>query len=198
MPTVKALLLGDAGVGKTCIAHRFIANEFDDKTFATIGAASLAGTVKMKNNEVLTFNIWDTAGQERYRSLAPMYFNGAGIAFLVFDITKRSSFDTLDQFYSLLKQKAPENIVFVLVGNKSDLANVRDVDREEAEDYATKIDAKFYLETSALDGTNVHRLFERAAELEELPYEPEVGDFQVNITETSSGASAKKPNEKCC
>ena len=194
MSSVKALLLGDTGVGKTCISSRFVDENYSSEPKPTIGAASLSRTIEVCDRTV-TFNIWDTAGQERYRGLAPMYFNGAGVAFLVFDITQRSTFACLDQFYTLLKQRAPENIVTVVVGNKIDLLSMREVSREEGQEYATKIGAEFYLETSAVDGTNIFELFAQTAQLPNLPFEPEVADFVIDLRD---GAERRDDKKSCC
>ena len=164
MPKVKTVLVGDAGVGKTCIAERIVKNEFNENTYATVGAANMTVNFKTATNEI-TFNIWDTAGQERYRSLTPMYFAGAQVAILVFDITSSLSFKALDSFFTLLQQKAPADCVYFLVGNKIDLGEKkRQVSKEEAENYRQKVGAQFYIETSAATGENVKELFSRIAD----------------------------------
>ena len=195
MPTIKSLLLGDTGVGKTCIAQRFVSDKFTIDTGSTIGASSLNKTIDNTQNHPVTFHIWDTAGQERYRSLTPMYFNGAGVAFLVFDITNRASFECLRQFHALVKQRAPENIILVLVGNKVDMESNRVVETADAEAYAREIGAAFYIETSAKDGTNVNDLFQQTADLSNLPFEPDVASFAVNLDPRGPPPQEKK---SCC
>ena len=163
-PKVKTVLVGDAGVGKTCIAERIVKNDFNENTYATVGAANMTINFKTTKTEV-TFNIWDTAGQERYRSLTPMYFAGSQVAILVFDITSSLSFKALDSFYNLLQQKAPADCVYFLVGNKSDLGEEkRQVTVAEAEAYKDKVHALFYMETSAATGSNIKELFTRIAD----------------------------------
>ena len=195
MPTVKSLLLGDTGVGKTCLAQRFVNGDFTIDTVSTIGASSLNKTITNSQSQPVTFHIWDTAGQERYRSLTPMYFNGAGVAFLVFDITNRASFECLRQFHTLIKQRAPENIVLVLVGNKIDMESARAVQSTDAEDYAREIGAAFYLETSAKDGTNVDGIFRQTADISSLQFEPDVASFAVNLDPRGPPSPEKK---SCC
>ena len=163
MKNVKTVLVGDAGVGKTCIAERFVRGEYNESTYATVGAANMSMTVKTAKNEV-NFNIWDTAGQERYRSLTPMYFAGAQAAILVFDISSSLSFKNLNSFYDLLQQKAPADCVYFLVGNKSDLEEKRQVLKSEAEEYLNAINGVFYMETSAATGSNIKELFENIAD----------------------------------
>ncbi|OHT09807.1 putative ras-related protein Rab-5B [Tritrichomonas foetus] len=197
MPTLKAILIGDTSVGKTCIAQRIVHGEFKE-TFATIGAANSSVKIESKKYQrPIIFNIWDTAGQERYRSLAPMYFNGAGIAFLVFDITKKSSFEALDVFIQLLKTKAPEDIKCVLVGNKVDLEENREVSSDDAKAFCENAGIIFYMETSAKSGVNIKDLFSQAADIDGLHFEPEVTDFTVDV-DVSNNQQQQQNEKSCC
>ena len=190
MPKVKAVLVGDAGVGKTCIAERISKNSFNESTYATVGAANLTVTIQTNNREVI-FNIWDTAGQERYRSLTPMYFAGAQVAILVFDITSEASFSALDNFCDLLQQRAPTDCVFVLVGNKSDMESKRGVTKEAAFAYSQKIGAIFYTETSAMSGDGVQKLFNDIADSGMITFQEEEPDFIADI-------KTPEPEKKGC
>jgi GTPase SAR1 family protein len=112
-----------------------------------------------------------------------MYFAGAHLAILVFDLTSRASFERLNEFYELLRQRAPNDCIYVLVGNKLDLAESRQVERQVAEEYQMRIGADYYFETSAIQGTNVKELFQTVAtasglifEVEQVDYLKEVGD----------------------
>ena len=194
MVSLKAIFVGDASVGKTCIAQRIVHGTFNESTFATIGAANLSVKIETESKAVV-FNIWDTAGQERYRSLAPMYFNGAGVAFLVFDLTRKSTFDALSQFYSLIEQKAPEGIALILVGNKKDLPEEEyQCDMDEINEFSKKIGARFYIETSAKTGENIVEMFRKVVELEGLCYEPETTEF-VEVNDEPNDQNDKK---SCC
>ncbi|OHT03481.1 small GTP-binding protein [Tritrichomonas foetus] len=170
MPKVKTVLVGDAGVGKTCIAERIVRGTYTATSAATIGAANQMVTLQTERGPI-TFNIWDTAGQEKYRSLAPMYFSGAYIAYLVFDITNKNSLNALDDFYTLLQQRAPEECIYILVGNKMDLENQRQVTQDEAIDFSQRIGAVAYAETSALTGQGVREIFDIAASCENLKFD---------------------------
>lgn len=191
MRKVKCVLVGDAGVGKTCIAERAVHNEFKEGTYATVGAANLTLTV----NSVM-FNIWDTAGQEKYRSLAPMYFVGAHVAVLVFDISQKETLTKLREFVDLLAQRAPEDCIYVLVGNKCDQEEHRQVTEKDAIDYQNEIGAVFYIETSAQNGTNVNELFERVASSECLHFEAEQPDYLIDVSPDDAGT--KKSKKGCC
>jgi small GTP-binding protein len=199
MPKVKTVFAGESGVGKTCIIEYAAHNAFKANQYSTIGATN--ATVKVDceikgKQQTVIFNIWDTAGQEKYRSLAPMYFAGAHLAVLVFDITQRSSLQALDEFFELFRQRAPDDCVYVLVGNKTDLDSERQVQTTEAEDYRMKMGADFYFETSALKGHNIKEIFVAAA-TSGLTFEPEQPDYLQAIEEDGQSARAKKQPCDC-
>lgn len=187
----KTVIIGDAGVGKTCIAQRLIDGKFSENCEPTIGAANVRYTVHTSKRDV-QFNIWDTAGQERYRSLAPMYFSGSNSAVIVYDITSHHSFDVLDEFVELLQQKAPEYCIYALVGNKLDLAENREVSKEEAMNYSHKIGALFCLEVSAKTGESCAEIFQNLAECNELHIEEDI--TQEYIAEAPVENSSKNCN----
>merc|ERR1719249_6525 len=109
----KLVLLGDAAVGKSSVVGRFVKNEFLDFQQPTIGAAFLTQTVNLATHKV-KFEIWDTAGQERYRSLAPMYYRGAGAALVVYDITNPESFAGAKSWVKELQRRGDPNVVIAL------------------------------------------------------------------------------------
>jgi small GTP-binding protein len=146
---------------------------------------------------MVEFNIWDTAGQEKYRSLAPMYFTGAHLAILVFDITSRPSFQILDEFYDLLQQRAPEDCIYVLVGNKLDLDEGRQVGRQEAEEYRMRIGADYYFETSAIKGTNIKELFQTVAAAPGLVFEIDQLDYLAGVGDADEYGRGRKKKCQC-
>lgn len=161
----KLVFLGDTAVGKSCLVGRFVRDEFLEYQESTIGAAFVTQTVTL-SDVVVKFEIWDTAGQERYRSLAPMYYRGASAAIVVFDITKQESFDGPNGAKSWVKElqrRGEEDMVICLCGNKCDLAKDREVDKEEAIEYA-KSARLLYVETSARTGKNVKEMFTSIAD----------------------------------
>ncbi|MGH0158754.1 UNVERIFIED_CONTAM: hypothetical protein FKN15_055517 [Acipenser sinensis] len=153
----KLVLLGDMAVGKSSLVLRFVKGQFDEFQETTIGAAFLAQSVCLDDTTV-KFEIWDTAGQERYHSLAPMYYRGAQAAIVVFDITKPETFERAKAWVKELQRQASPNIVIALAGNKSDLAERRMVEYEEAQTYAEDTGLLF-METSAKTAMNVNELF---------------------------------------
>jgi small GTP-binding protein len=192
--TLKTVFVGDTGVGKTCIIDYALHGTFHSTSFATIGATNATLTVECSVGGIgtpVTFNIWDTAGQERYRSLTPMYFTGARIAILVFDLAKKDSFLALQAFVDLLQQRAPDDCLRVLVGNKMDL-DEREVAEAEAEDYRLRIGADYYFETSAKLGRGITEMFAAIAASPELRAEPLLGDDIVRIAEENDQPAKKK------
>jgi len=154
---VKLVLLGEAGVGKSSLVLRFVANHFKAYSESTIGAAFMSKTLVV-DDQAIKFQIWDTAGQEKYHSLAPMYYRGASAAIVVYDITRATSFKTLQNWVTELRSLGPENIVIAIAGNKCDLDDKREVEKETARTYAEEINAIF-VETSAKTGNNVQEMF---------------------------------------
>ncbi|KAF8411431.1 hypothetical protein HHK36_003980 [Tetracentron sinense] len=153
----KVVLIGDSAVGKSQILARFSRNEFSLDSKATIGVEFQTRTLLIHHKSVKA-QIWDTAGQERYRAVTSAYYRGAVGAMLVYDITKRQSFDHIPRWLEELRSHADKNIVIILIGNKSDLEDQRDVPIEDAKEFAQK-EGLFFLETSALESTNVETAF---------------------------------------
>ncbi|XXG86439.1 hypothetical protein AAC387_Pa11g1335 [Persea americana] len=153
----KIVLIGDSAVGKSQILARFARNDFSLDSKATIGVEFQTRTLVIQHKSVKA-QIWDTAGQERYRAVTSAYYRGAVGAMLVYDITKRQTFDHIPRWLEELRGHADKNIVIILIGNKSDLENQRAVPTEDAKEFAQK-EGLFFLETSALEATNVETAF---------------------------------------
>ncbi|XP_073022851.1 ras-related protein RGP1-like [Primulina huaijiensis] len=153
----KIVLIGDSAVGKSQMLARFARNEFNLDSKATIGVEFQTRTLTIDHKSVKA-QIWDTAGQERYRAVTSAYYRGAVGAMLVYDITKRQTFDHVARWLEELRGHADKNIVIMLVGNKTDLESLRAVPTEDAKDFAEK-ESLFFMETSALEATNVEPAF---------------------------------------
>ncbi|KAL2343083.1 hypothetical protein Fmac_004368 [Flemingia macrophylla] len=153
----KVVLIGDSAVGKSQILARFARNEFSLDSKSTIGVEFQTRTLLIDHKTVKA-QIWDTAGQERYRAVTSAYYRGAVGAMLVYDITKRQTFDHIPRWLEELRNHADKNIVIILIGNKCDLEDQRDVPTEDAKEFAEK-EGLFFLETSALEATNVETAF---------------------------------------
>ncbi|CAL9053140.1 unnamed protein product, partial [Musa banksii] len=156
---VKLVLLGDSGVGKSCIVIRFVRGQFDPTSQVTVGASFLSQTLVLQDSTTVKFEIWDTAGQERYASLAPLYYRGAAVAVVVYDITSPDTFKKAQYWVKELQKHATPGIIMALVGNKADLHENRAVSSQDALEYADK-NGMFFIETSAKTADNINELFE--------------------------------------
>ncbi len=154
----KIVLIGDSGVGKTNILSRFINNEFSLTTQATVGVEFGSKIIK-KGEKLIKLQIWDTAGQERYKSITSAYYKGSKGAFVVYDISRKSTFDNVDKWIDELKNHGSEDVFIMLVGNKSDLKDKREISEEDVQKKAQLYNVAF-CETSALEGKNIEYAFE--------------------------------------
>ena len=117
----KVVFLGDQSTGKTSIIHRFIYDQFDDSYQATIGIDFMSHKMYLED-KIIMLNLWDTAGQERFKSLIPSYIKDAAVGLLVFDITDRKSFESVNKWIEDAKNLRDDDVLLVLLGNKSDLS----------------------------------------------------------------------------
>ena len=156
---LKLIIIGDSGVGKTCLLKRFAKNLFDMNTKHTIGVEFLSKTVTLGNGQNVQADIWDTNGTERFQgSITHAYYRGAVGALLVYDTTSKRSFEHLQYWTEQLEKFADRKIRVMLVGNKTDLRKYSSVTKSEALDFSTQHNYSF-IETSALDATNVEKCF---------------------------------------
>ena len=154
----KLVLLGDSGVGKTNLISRYINNSFQQDSKATIGVEFFSKTYKVNKKKVIKVEIWDTAGQERYKSITSVYYKGAKGAFIVYDITSRKSFNNIDKWIEEIKEKTSKDIKLLVIGNKIDLNEQREISTKEALFKFKDMDISL-MEASALDDTNVNESF---------------------------------------
>eukprot|EP01101_Sappina_pedata_P005414 TRINITY_DN246_c2_g1_i1.p1 TRINITY_DN246_c2_g1~~TRINITY_DN246_c2_g1_i1.p1 ORF type:complete len:233 (-),score=105.23 TRINITY_DN246_c2_g1_i1:165-815(-) len=154
----KVVLIGDSGVGKSNLLSRFTRNEFNLETKSTIGVEFATRSIQA-DGKTIKAQIWDTAGQERYRAITSAYYRGAVGALLVYDIAKNLTFKNVERWLAELRENAANNIVIMLVGNKSDLRHLREVTTDTAKEFAEK-NSLLFIETSALDSSNVELAFQ--------------------------------------
>eukprot|EP01035_Chromulina_nebulosa_P017707 gene17707-23299_t len=187
----KIVFLGDQGVGKTSIITRFMYDSFDKNYQATIGIDFLSKTMYLEDRTV-RLQLWDTAGQERFRSLIPSYIRDSSVAVVVYDITNRASFLNTSKWIEDVRNERGNDVILALVGNKTDLAERRQVPVEEGEDKALKENIIF-IESSAKAGFNIKALFRKLATA--LP------GMETNTTQSASNLidiklSAPKKSEE--
>ncbi len=154
---LKIVVVGDSGVGKTNLIRRFIQDDFQSNSKATVGVEFFSKSFKINDN-VFKIEIWDTAGQERYKSITAAYYKGAKGGLVVYDVTSKTSFDNVDNWVSEIKEKASTDMRTMMIGNKIDLKDERAVSTEEALEKAKLLELPL-MEASALDSTNVKQAF---------------------------------------
>ena len=203
--TCKVVLLGEAGVGKTSIISRYVSNTFSDVLMSTTGASFATKKYEVDNEHKIKFQIWDTAGQERFRSLAKIFYQNAAVAVLVYDITRRDSFEKLKDFWiKELKENAPSDIILAIAANKSDNYEFEAVSLKEGSDLAKEINAIFK-STSAMLSHGIEDLFKLIAEkfinpafnANEQAMKSKEEEFSNNI-KIKNAKKGKPEAKKCC
>lgn len=198
----KLVFLGEQAVGKTSVITRFMYDTFEYNYQATIGIDFLSKTMYLEDRTV-RLQLWDTAGQERFRSLIPSYIRDSSGAIVVYDITNRASFLNTSKWIEDVRNERGSDVVIVLVGNKTDLADKRQVSTEEGEEKAKENNVMF-IETSAKVGHNIKALFRQLAQA--LPGQDEAagaeaagsgGNITVNHITPAQEAAAKKSCGGC-
>jgi len=192
----KLVFLGEQAVGKTSVITRFMYDTFDNNYQATIGIDFLSKTMYLEDRTV-RLQLWDTAGQERFRSLIPSYIRDSSGAIVVYDITNRASFLNTSKWIEDVRSERGNDVVIVLVGNKTDLADRRQVSTEEGEEKAKENEVMF-IETSAKMGYNIKALFRQLAQA--LPGQDEAGSGdapQQNVVLDPSTQPAAASSSNC-
>ena len=159
---LKFIILGDSSVGKTNILSVYNDGSFNEKIQPSIGAEFKAKNIKIEDS-IFRLNIWDTAGQETFLSMTRVYYKNSSCAFIVYDITEKESFNHVEFWLKELKKEAPESILCVLIGNKNDMNEKREVSYEEGNNYAKK-NKMIFFETSAKNKNNIENIFKESVE----------------------------------
>ncbi|KAL3985281.1 Ras-related protein Rab-1A [Acanthocheilonema viteae] len=193
----KLLLIGDSGVGKSCLLLRFADDTYTESYISTIGVDFKIRTIDL-DGKTIKLQIWDTAGQERFRTITSSYYRGAHGIIVVYDITDQESFNNVKQWLQEIDRYACENVNKLLVGNKCDLTTRRAVEQSAAKEYADQLGIPF-LETSAKSSTNVEQAF--------LTMASEIKNRMGPIQQVGTGPSVRiggsqpvneKKNGGCC
>ncbi len=158
---LKYVIVGDASVGKSNLLLRYTHGQFREEYQLTIGVEFGSNNVII-DDKVYRIQIWDTAGQENFRSITRAYYKNSACALIVYDIARRSSFESISSWIEDCKNSSPKSVYMVLVGNKSDLEENREVSEEEGRELAEK-NGMIFFETSAKTGKNVEQVFVESA-----------------------------------
>ncbi|XP_003373454.1 GTP-binding protein Ypt2 [Trichinella spiralis] len=153
----KLLLIGDSGVGKTCLLFRFAEDSFNNTFISTIGIDFKIRTIELDGKKI-KLQIWDTAGQERFRTITNAYYRGAMGILLVYEITNEKSFENIKNWVRNIEEHASANVEKIILGNKCDMEDKRQVSRERGAQLAIEYGVKF-METSAKANINVESAF---------------------------------------
>lgn len=155
----KLLLIGDSGVGKSCLLLRFADNTYNSDYISTIGVDFKIKTIKLDNDKIVKLQIWDTAGQERFRTITSSYYRGAQGIIIVYDVTDLESFNNLNNWLQEIDKFGTNGVTKLIVGNKNDLTEKKQVTLEMAQEFAKEKGGLTVLETSALSSENVEQAF---------------------------------------
>ncbi|GAY49720.1 hypothetical protein CUMW_121260 [Citrus unshiu] len=203
----KLVFLGDQSVGKTSIITRFMYDKFDNTYQATIGIDFLSKTMYLEDRTV-RLQLWDTAGQERFRSLIPSYIRDSSVAVVVYDVASRQSFLNTSKWIDEVRTERGSDVIIVLVGNKTDLVEKRQVSIEEGEAKSRELNVMF-IETSAKAGFNIkltgllaQPLFRKIAAalpgMETLSSTKQEEMVDVNLRSTTGNASQSQSQSSGC
>ncbi|EYU40652.1 hypothetical protein ABFS82_14G057300 [Erythranthe guttata] len=202
----KIVVIGDSAVGKSNLLSRFARDEFDHNSKATIGVEFQTQVLELDGKEVKA-QVWDTAGQERFRAVTSAYYRGAVGALVVYDITRITTFESIKRWLDELNTHCDTAVAKMLVGNKSDLEHIRQVSVEEAKTLAEE-EGLFFIETSALDSTNVNKSFEIVIReiynkvsrkvLNSDSYKAELTVNRVNLANGVDLSKQKRSSLSCC
>lgn len=193
----KLLLIGDSGVGKSCLLLRFADDTYTESYISTIGVDFKIRTIEL-DGKTIKLQIWDTAGQERFRTITSSYYRGAHGIIVVYDVTDGESFNNVKQWLHEIDRYASENVNKLLVGNKTDLTQKRIVTTEQGKEFADSLGIEF-LETSAKTSSNVEQAFlTMASQIKaRMKTQPNAAGSQAKAG-VSLRSQAVKQNNGCC
>ena len=196
---LKLLILGDSSVGKTCILLKYVDNKFEESNIATVGVDYMDKMIEYKNFNI-KLQIWDTSGEEKYRSITKNFYRNADGLFVVFDLTRKVTYERIKDWINEAEEYN-KGIKKILIGNKLDLENKREVKKDSAENFAKKNNLK-YVETSAKDGTNIKESFDEIIELilggkneQDIVNEYTQHDSSLSVNTDGDNKNKKK---QCC
>uniref|UniRef100_A0A4W5LG72 Ras-related protein Rab-25 n=1 Tax=Hucho hucho TaxID=62062 RepID=A0A4W5LG72_9TELE len=190
------VLIGDSGVGKSNLLSRFTRNEFNLESKSTIGVEFATRSIQV-DGKMIKAQIWDTAGQERYRAITSAYYRGAVGALLVYDIAKHLTYENVERWLKELRDHADNNIVIMLVGNKSDLRHLRAVPTDEARAFMVKKTPVLTYFFIFFPPTEIHRIVSQKQIADRSAHDESPGNNVVDISvpPTTDGQKNKLP---CC
>lgn len=200
LPSIKIILLGDSGVGKSSIIKRYLEDKFDQNIAVTFGSNFLEKVLTIKGKKV-KIELWDTAGQEEFRSVTKIFIKNSKIVVLVYNVTLRQNFENLNYWYDFIHKEIGQNIIYGLAGNKTDLileeGYKEEVPSEEAKEYAKKINATFSLISAKESANEIIQLFEQlVTRYIESDYFKDELNSNIKLDNNNNGSNTNK--NECC
>ncbi len=197
----KIVIVGDSFVGKTNIMSKYLKNKFNENSKATVGVEFGSKQFNIEGH-LINAQIWDTAGTEKYKAITSAYYRGAKGGFVVYDITRKDSFKSVDKWVNDLIAAGDKKMIILVIGNKCDLEEKREVTKEQGENKARFLEVAF-METSALSGENLDKAFEMMMnEIYKKIDEIKVEEYDDKLEEGEDINLNKKKEEterkKCC
>ena len=191
---IKLLTLGDTSVGKSSFIIKFIDDKFSYNYIATMGLDFKQKIIELDNGELVKLRIFDTAGQERFKSISINFIKKADGILLLYDVTNRSSFESVNKWVESIREVGDEKISIILIGNKCDLEKERKISKEEGEAKSKEFNLPFF-ETSCKEGINIKEVFVKISEEIIKKNGPNLGREGEKITKEMA-----KKNKKsgCC
>ena len=193
--TYKTIVIGDSGVGKSCLTVQAVHNKFEELYRATVGFEFMSFNIRI-NKVVIKLQIWDTCGQEVYKSLITGLYRNTSLAIIIYSVANKNSFQHVENWIKELKSNSSKNIKIILVGNKCDLANERKISYQEGENLKKKHKLDYFLEASAKTGNNAKNILVEAAKILYKGYSEIKTNEENNILNDSQSNSQKLDSEK--
>ena len=199
----KVIVIGDSGVGKSCLTNKATHNIFDENYNATVGFEFFTFNLKL-NNKIIKLQIWDTCGQELYRSLITNFYRNSSLAIIVYAVNSQESFNDVEMWLRELRTHSGPDIKVILIGNKIDLESERKISKEQGERFAKENKINIFVETSAKTGINAQKTFIDVADLlyqDYLKYkddESQASEVSSRSTEFGRRVDNKKKRKKGC
>ena len=202
---IKVILIGDSGVGKTNIMSKFLKNQFLEDSKATVGV-EFGSKLFIQQGHKIKAQIWDTAGQEKYKAITSAYYKGSKGALVIYDITQKETFANIEKWVNDLKCKGDPKITIIIIGNKNDLEEKRQISKEQGEEKAKSFGCAF-LETSAFSGDNIEKAFEMMVKEIYDKFTSDIGgDDEEELDSNQKGEDLKlekvnsdnNEKKKCC
>ena len=203
----KMIVIGDSGVGKSCLTNKATKNIFEESYNATLGFEFFTFNIKI-NNKTIKLQVWDTCGQELYRSLITNFYRNSSLAIMVYAINNKESFENIDIWLKELRTHSNPDTKVFLIGNKIDLENDRIINREQAEEYSNQNHFNLFMESSAKTGFNAQKIFIEAAKIlyeDYLKYQHDdvsrgsIGNFKpINSNDNQNQLNMENKNSGGC